>query len=198
MTGLDLLGFALGSAFASGLNVYATVAALGLLHRYEFFTLPQNLEVLANPWVLGTAMGLYLVEFLADKVPYLDTAWDAVHTFIRPPAAVVLAYAALGDVGEPMRVVAGLVAGTFALTAHGTKASARLAANASPEPVTNWALSLGEDVLAFALVGLVTQYPLLALAAVIVLLVLSIWVLLTLRNLGRRLFGRRQDAMSSA
>ena len=190
MTGLDWLGFALGSSFAAGLNVYATVATLGLLHRLQVYTLPPALEVLANPWVLGVAVCLYAVEFFADKIPYVDSIWDALHTFVRPPAAAVLAYAALGDVSEPVRVVAGLVAGTFAFTAHGTKATARVVANASPEPVSNWVLSLTEDAVAVGLVALVTQHPLVALAVVVVLMAISIAFVLKLRTWGRRVLGR--------
>lgn len=194
MTTLDWMGFALGSGVAAGLNVYATVGALGLLHWFGLYELPPSLTVLAHPWVIATACTLYAVEFLADKIPYVDTAWDGVHTFVRPPAAAVLAYGAMGDLSEPVRVAAGLLAGTFAFTAHGTKATARLAANASPEPFSNWVLSLGEDVLALSLVGLVTQYPTVALIAACGLTLFFVWILITLSRVGRRLFGRDRDA----
>ncbi len=189
MPTLDLMGFALGSGVAAGLNIYLTVAALGLLHWVGVYELPPTLAVLGHPWVIGIAATLYIVEFLADKIPYVDNLWDGVHTFIRPPAAMLLAYGALAEVPEPMRVAAGLLAGTFAFTAHGTKATTRLAANASPEPISNWVLSVGEDVLAVTMVGLVTQYPLLALLAACLLTALFAWVLFTLGRLGRRLFG---------
>lgn len=185
----ELMGFALGSAVAAGLNLYATVAALGWLHWYGLYTLPPALAVLGDPWVAGLATALYVIEFLADKVPYVDNVWDVAHTFIRPPAAMVIAYGAMADVSEPVRVAAGLLAGTFAFTAHGTKATARLAANASPEPFSNAVLSLGEDLLALSLVGLVTQYPLVALVVACGLVLAFAWLLLTLGRLGRRVFG---------
>lgn len=188
MPTLDLMGFALGSGVAAGLNIYATVTALGLLHWFGAYRLPAALEVLGHPWVIGIAATLYVLEFLADKVPYVDNLWDGVHTFIRPPAAMLLAYAALADVPEPVRVAAGLLAGTFAFTAHGTKATTRLAINASPEPISNWVLSVGEDVLAVSMVGLITHYPLVALLAACVLTALFAWMLFTLGRLGRRLF----------
>lgn len=194
MSTLDWMGFALGSGVAAGLNVYATVAALGLLHWFGIYQLPPALEVLGHPWVLAAAVSLYVVEFLADKIPYVDNIWDAVHTFIRPPAAVVIAYAALGDVPEPLRVTAGLLAGTFAFTAHGTKATARLAANASPEPFSNWLLSIGEDLLTLVLVGLVTHYPLVALIVACAVTVVFAWILVTLGRLGRRLFARERPS----
>ena len=145
---METLGLALGTGFSSGLNLYATVATLGLLQRSGVLHLPPGLQVLSHPWVIGIALALYLIEFLADKIPYFDMIWDAIHTFIRPPAAALLAYAAAGGAAPEWRWGATLIAGGIALTAHGTKASARAAVNASPEPFSNWALSLGEDVLA--------------------------------------------------
>ena len=130
----DALSLALGASFASGLNLYATCATLGLLHRFEVVQLPAGLEVLAHPVVLGLAIFLYLVEFFADKIPYVDSLWDAAHTFIRPAAAALLAFSAMGDVPEAWRWGASLLAGGIALTSHGTKATTRVAVNASPEP----------------------------------------------------------------
>src|SRR5918912_161459 len=145
MSSLETLGFALGTSFASGLNVYATVAAAGLFQRFGLVQLPDSLQVLANPFVLGIAIALFVVEFIADKIPYVDSAWDAIHTFIRPPAAALISYSAFGQVPEEWKVTAALVAGGVALTSHGAKASTRAAANTSPEPVSNWVLSLAED-----------------------------------------------------
>jgi hypothetical protein len=137
MSGIQTLGLAMGTSFASGLNLYATIVVLGLLQRFQVVSLPSSLEFVAHPVVLGVAAALYAIEFVADKIPYVDSLWDAVHTFIRPPAAGVLAYAAFGNVPEGWRVAAGLLAGGVALTSHGTKASARVTANASPEPFRN-------------------------------------------------------------
>src|SRR6266480_3699166 len=143
MNSMETLGLALGTGFSSGLNLYATVATLGLLQRSGVLRLPPGLQVLSHPWVLGIALALYLIEFLADKIPYFDTIWDAIHTFIRPPAAALLAYAAAGGAAPEWRWGATLIAGGIALTAHGTKASARAAVNASPEPFSNWAFKFG-------------------------------------------------------
>src|SRR5258705_451171 len=173
MNPIQTLGLALGAGFSSGLNLYATVATLGLLQRYGVLQLPPALQVLSHPWVLGIAIALYLVEFLADKIPYFDTIWDAVHTFIRPPAAALLAYAASGAAPAEWRWGAALLAGGVALTSHGTKASARAAVNTSPEPFSNWILSLGEDVLAVLLTWMATGYPIATIAGVATLTVVA-------------------------
>jgi len=186
MSSLEILGFVLGTSFASGLNLYATVAGLGLLHRYHAIDLPASLEVLAHPVVLVVAVSLYIVEFVADKIPYVDNVWDVVHTFIRPPAAAVLAYAAVADVPEIWRLVAALAAGSVALTSHGTKASARVAVNASPEPVSNSILSLGEDGLALGLAWMAAAHPVLTFGLVLVLLGLSAFLIFKLFGLVRR------------
>src|SRR5881296_3503467 len=167
MSSLEILGFALGTSFASGLNLYATVAALGVLQRFGVIELPPQLHAFSHPWVLGLALFLFVVEFFADKVPYLDSLWDAIHTFIRPPAAALTAYAAFAAVPEPWRIAAALVSGSVALTAHGTKASTRAAVNTSPEPFSNWFLSFGEDLLAVWLTWMATVHPAAAIVVVI-------------------------------
>ncbi len=190
MTALQTLGFTLGASFASGLNLYATIAALGLFHRYGVIHLPPSLEVLAHPVVLGVALVLYGVEFVADKVPYVDNVWDVVHTFIRPPAAAVLAYGAFGGVSEEWRIAAALLAGGVALTSHGSKASTRAAVNASPEPFSNSILSLGEDVLAVFLAWMAATHPFLTMAIVSLLVVVAIYLLVTLFGFLRRTLRR--------
>jgi hypothetical protein len=190
MTPLETLSFALGASFASGLNLYATVAALGLLERFGIIELPPSLAVLASPWVLGIAVVLYLVEFVADKIPYVDNIWDVVHTFIRPPAAALLAYSALGTVPETWRWAAALLAGGVALTSHGTKASTRAAINASPEPLSNWGLSLLEDGLAVFLTWMAVTHPWLTVGLVLLLVCISLYVLVKLFSFLRRLFRR--------
>ena len=183
---VETLGLALGAGFSSGLNLYATVATLGLLQRYGVLQLPPALQVLSHPWVLGIAIALYLVEFLADKIPYFDTIWDAVHTFIRPPAAALLAYAAAGAAPTEWRWGATLLAGGVALTSHGTKASARAAVNTSPEPFSNWILSFGEDVLAVWLTWMATAHPLAATIIVVALVATSAVLLYYLFRFARR------------
>jgi hypothetical protein len=184
MSPLETLGFALGTSFASGLNLYLTVAAAGLFQRLGIVQLPEALQVLANPFVLGIATALFVVEFVADKVPYVDTAWDAVHTFIRPPAAAVLSYSAFAGEGFPeeWKLGAALLAGGVALTSHGAKASTRAAANVSPEPVSNWTLSLLEDGLVVFLAWMAAEHPLITAAIVVVLVIVAtlvIWKLFT-------------------
>jgi hypothetical protein len=177
MNPVETLGLALGAGFSSGLNLYATIATLGLLQRFGIIHLPTSLEALAHPWVVGIAVALYAIEFLADKIPYFDTAWDAIHTLIRPPAAALLAYASAGAAPPEWRWGAALLAGGVALTSHGTKASARAAANASPEPFSNWTLSFGEDLLAVFLSWMAAAHPAATIVLVVILLALSIFVL---------------------
>jgi hypothetical protein len=183
---VETLSLALGAGFSSGLNLYATVATLGLLQRYGVIHLPSSLEILAHPWVLGLAAALYLLEFFADKVPYVDTIWDAIHTFIRPPAAALLAYAAAATAPPQWRWGAALLAGGVALTSHGTKASARAAVNTSPEPFSNWVLSFGEDLLAVWLTWMATAHPVATTVIVAVLVVFSAFLLFYLFRFLRR------------
>jgi hypothetical protein len=197
MSPLETLGFALGTSFASGLNLYATVAAAGIMQRLGWVDLPQALQVLSHPIVLGVAFTLFIVEFIADKIPYVDSAWDALHTFIRPPAAAVLAYSAFGNVPEEWKLGAALLAGSVALTSHGAKASTRAAANTSPEPVSNWTLSLLEDGLAVFLVWMASEYPLLTAGIVLVLVILAVLLIRKLWRFSRQLvekFRRRSTA----
>ncbi len=190
MSPLETLGFALGTSFASGLNLYATVAAAGLMQRLGVVQLPDSLQVLSHPIILGVALTLFLVEFIADKIPYVDSAWDALHTFIRPPAAAVLSYSAFGNVPEEYKIGAALLAGSVALTSHGAKASARAAANTSPEPVSNWALSMVEDGLAVFLVWLAAEHPLLTAGVVLVLVVIAVLLIRKLWRFSRQLVER--------
>jgi hypothetical protein len=194
MNPIGTLGLALGAGFSSGLNLYATVATLGLLQRFGVLHLPESLQVLSHPWVLGIAITLYLIEFFADKFPYFDTIWDAVHTFIRPPAAALLAFAAAGGAAPEWRWGAALLAGGVALTAHGTKASARAAVNTSPEPFSNWFLSFGEDVLAVWLTWMATAHPLATTIVVAALVALSAFLVYHLFRFARRAIQRLLEA----
>ena len=195
MSPLETLGFALGTSFASGLNLYATVAAAGLFERFGIIHLPEPLQVLSHPMVLGLALALFVVEFVADKIPYVDSVWDAVHTFIRPPAAAFLSYSAFaGGVPEQWKIGAALLAGSVALTSHGAKATTRAAANVSPEPVSNWTLSLAEDSIAVFLAWLAAAHPMLAGGLVVVLVILAILLIWRLFRFFRQVvtrFGRR-------
>ena len=185
---VGLIGLLLGAAVASGLRLYATVAVLGFLGRTGVLALPGGLAALTHSWVIVVAASLYLVEFLADKIPIVDSVWDLVHTFIRVPAAALLAWAAFAgiDVPEHWRVVAALVCGGVALSAHGLKSSTRAVINTSPEPVTNWLASLAEDGLTAFLLFLAVKHPVAAacVAAGVVLLALLLvaWMTRTLRR----------------
>ena len=194
MNPIETLGLALGAGFSSGLNLYATIATLGLLQRFGVIHLPEQLQVLAHPWVLGIAIALYFIEFLADKIPLVDTIWDAIHTVIRPPAAALLAYGAAGAAPPEWRWGAALLAGGVALTSHGTKASTRAAVNASPEPFSNWALSFGEDALAVWLTWLSTVHPTATIAVVSILLIVAAFLIFHLFRFLRRAVRRLLEA----
>lgn len=197
MSPLEMIGLVLGSSFASGLNLYATVSVLGLLHRFQVTELPPGLEILSHPLVLGIAIAMYVIEFVADKVPYVDNVWDVVHTFVRPPAAAILAYAALADIPESLRIVAALLAGGVALTSHGAKASTRAAANVSPEPFSNSILSLGEDVVAVSVTWMALAHPLITIAIVIILVGTALYLIVKflrfVSRILRRIFSRQPE-----
>ena len=174
---LQTLGLAMGAGFSSGLNLYATVATLGILQRFGVIHLPSQLAVVAHPIVLGAAIALYILEFFADKIPFLDTVWDTIHTFIRPPAAAIIAFGASAAAPPEWRWAAALLAGGVALTSHGTKASTRAAVNTVPEPFSNWALSIGEDLLAVWLTWFTTVHPIATIAIVAALLIVCAFLL---------------------
>lgn len=163
-------------SFAAGLNVYATVAVLGILARAGVLALPGGLQILSDWWVIGASTALFGVEFFADKIPAFDLIWNALHTFIRVPVAALLAYRATSSLTPGEQLAATLIGGLIALAAHGGKTALRAAVTPSPEPFSNMGLSLGEDSLAVALTWLATRHPYLA-AAIAAALVLAIVVL---------------------
>ncbi len=173
---LSILGIAFGSAWTSGINLYATVVVLGLLNRFAGVPLPGGLEAFSSWIVIGVAAFLYLIEFVADKIPYVDSGWDVVHTFIRVPAGAVIAYAATTEIDPTLRIVALLIGGGLALSSHGTKATLRAAANLSPEPVSNWTLSVTEDIIAVGGVILAVVSPVLIIIAIAIFLVVFVWI----------------------
>ena len=194
METLALVGRTLGFSLAAGVNLYATVALIGLAARFGWVSLPPDFQVFGSLWVIGIAGGLYCIEFIADKIPWVDTLWDAVHTFIRPIGGAALAVAALGDASPSMKVLAALLGGAVATSSHITKAGTRVIANTSPEPFSNWVLSLLEDGFVVALGLLALRYPLAAL--VVSLMVLSVIGLLAgmLISAFRRRFGAQASA----
>src|SRR5262245_17318947 len=187
---MDLLSTLLGVSFASGLNLYATVLAMGVLSRLGILHLPPNLDVIASTTVMAIAAGLYGVEFIVDKVPFLDTFWDGLHTILRPAAGAFLSFSMVGHVDPKWQVLAALLGGSVALTSHAAKASTRAAANVSPEPFSNWVLSLTEDGIAFLLVWLVGSHPVIGLVLALLLTVAAIVIIWKLSRLIRRVFHR--------
>jgi hypothetical protein len=174
---LSTLALAMGSSWVSGINLYAAVATLGLLGRFGHLNLPGELGVVTSWWVIGVALGLYIVEFVADKIPFVDSVWDAVHTFIRVPAGAVLAAAAFGDFDRVIQTIAFLVGGGIALSSHGAKATSRAAINASPEPFSNIIASLGEDVIGVGAIILAVSHPIIAIVLVSVGVVVAIFLI---------------------
>jgi Domain of unknown function (DUF4126) len=192
---IEALSLAMGTAWTSGINLYATVAALGIANRLEMIHLPQNLEVLSHPGVIAIACIMYFIEFFADKVPYLDTGWDALHTFIRVPAGAILAARSLGDLNPALELMALLAGGSIALIAHGTKATTRLAINASPEPFSNWAASITEDLTVFGSLWLMFNHPIVMIILVLVFLALVAWLVPKIYRLAKRGFQALRNKM---
>ncbi len=196
MNVIQILSLALGAAWTSGINLYATVAALGLLQHYRLANLPGGLHVLDNWIIIGLALFLYTIEFVADKVPYVDTVWDALHTFIRVPAGAVMAAAATSNLHPVVQIAALLLGGGLALSTHGTKATVRAAANTSPEPFSNWALSIAEDVLAIGAIALAAVYPIAILVVIIIFLIILAWILPKVIRRVRRLVAAARNFLS--
>jgi len=193
MDWLTTLTTALGAAWLSGINLYATVATLGLLQRFGLARLPGDLAVLSHDWIIGLAVGLFVIEFLADKIPVVDSVWDAIHTFVRVPAGAILAASAFADFDPAVRVVALLVGGGLALGAHGGKAVTRVAVNTTA-PGAGAVVSLAEDAFAIGSSVLMMFFPLLFLALLVLLLLGTAWLIPRIARILRRmaavLFGR--------
>ena len=187
----ELVALLIAVSFAAGLNVYATVATLGLLAHTHWIMLPASLSVLGNWWIIGAAAALFGVEFFADKIPAFDLVWNALHTFIRVPIAALLAYQAASGLSPLEQAAAAAIGGTIALAAHGGKTAVRAAVTTSPEPFSNIALSSSEDVVAVGLTWLATVHPYIAgsiaLAAVVVTILLIRITWKALKSLFRRM-----------
>ncbi|MDE3188817.1 MAG: DUF4126 domain-containing protein [Acidobacteriota bacterium] len=177
LAGTELAGLIVAISFAAGLNVYATVACLGLLAHAGLLVLPPGLHLLANWWVIAASGVLFAIEFFADKIPAFDLFWNVLHTFVRIPVAALIAFGAAAQLSPEKQLVAALAGGAIALTAHGGKTAARVAVTPSPEPASNFALSAGEDMLAVFLTWLATQHPIAA-AAIVVAFLVAIVVML--------------------
>jgi hypothetical protein len=185
---IETLSLAMGTAWTSGINLYATVAVLGIAGRANMIDLPAGLHVLMDPVVIAVACVMYVVEFFADKVPYVDSAWDTLHTFIRVPAGAILAARSLGPMNPALEFAAILAGGSVALAAHGTKAGMRLAINASPEPFSNWFASVGEDLAVLGGLWLTFNHPIVMLLLIAVFLALVVWLVPKLFRLSKRGF----------
>jgi hypothetical protein len=186
---LSALGRMLGFSFAAGINLYATTAIVGLASRYHWVDLPEQYRVFDNDWVIGLALVLYVVEFVADKIPWVDSIWDAVHTVIRPIGGALIAVASFGHVAPEMEAIVALAGAALATSSHLTKAGTRAAANTTPEPFSNWILSFSEDGFVIGLAVLALNYPVAAavvvLIALVIILALAAWLV---RKLRRSLF----------
>ena len=177
MEALASLATAAGLGWASGVRLYAVVFFLGLLQFFGIYTLPADLHTLGNPWVMGASGFMFLVEFLADKIPGFDSVWDAAHTFVRIPAGALLAAAAVAGGDASLGVAAAILGGAVAAGSHVTKASTRALINTSPEPMSNWTASFSEDALSLGAVWMALVYPLVLLGFLVVFFILAICLL---------------------
>src|SRR5262245_57045830 len=171
---LAAIGRSLAFSLAAGVNLYATVAVLGLATRFNVVALPPQFSAFDNDWIIGIALMLYVVEFVADKVPWVDSLWDSVHTFVRPVGGALIAVSTLGEASPWLQGVAALAGGTLAAGSHVTKAGTRVAVNMSPEPFTNWALSFAEDAFVVGLGLLALKFPVAALVVTALCVVVSV------------------------
>ena len=186
----ELVALLAAVSFAAGLNVYATVATLGLLGHFGFVSLPTSLGLLDNWWIIGASAVLFGIEFFADKVPAFDLIWNAAHTFVRVPVAALLAYGATSHLSLEKQLLATVVGGVIALAAHGSKTAIRAAVTPSPEPFSNIGLSLGEDAVAVFLTWFASQHPYAAAVIVagflLIIILLLRWVVRALKALFQR------------
>jgi len=171
------LALTMGLAWASGINLYATLFTLGYLANTGNMDLPADLQIVANPMVMGAAGLMYCIEFFADKIPGVDTAWDTLHTFVRIPAGAMLAAGAIGDMNPAIEITAAILGGSLAAGTHVTKAGSRVLINASPEPFTNWTASIGEDIAVIGGVWACLNHPALFLVALVFFIALMIWLI---------------------
>ena len=190
MDPISIIALTMGIGWASGLNLYAAILTLGLMGASGAIVLPPDLQILATPVVIFAALFMYFVEFFADKIPGIDSGWDAIHTFIRIPAGAILAAGAVGDVDPALALAAGLVGGALAAGSHITKASARLAINTSPEPFSNWAASVAEDVAVIAGLWVALQHPVVFLVLLAIFLAAIAWLLPKLFRFIRKIFAK--------
>lgn len=183
---LTTLGRTMGFSFAAGINLYATVAILGLASRFDWVALPPQFKVFDNDIIIAAAIVMYVIEFFADKIPWLDSIWDGVHSVIRPIGGALIAVATLGQASPTVEALVALLGGTLAAGSHFSKAGTRVVANASPEPFTNWFLSISEDIFVIGLGMLALKYPVAAAVVVVIGVVLiavfAAWIVRAIRR----------------
>lgn len=187
MDAVSVIALSMGAAWASGINLYATLFMLGYMGTTGNVNLPAELDVLSNPMVMSAAGFMYCVEFFADKIPGVDSGWDTIHTFIRIPAGAMLAATAVGDVTPAIELSAALLGGALATGSHATKSGGRLLINTSPEPFSNWTASISEDLLVIGGLWAALYHPVLFIIALIVFILIMIWLLPRLWRLIKRL-----------
>ena len=190
MDAVSVIALSMGAAWASGINLYATIFMLGYMGMTGNIVLPEELEVVSNPMVMTAAGFMYCVEFFADKIPGIDSGWDTIHTFIRIPAGAMLASSAVGDVTPAVELTSALLGGALAAGSHTTKAGSRLLINTSPEPVTNWTASISEDLVVIGGLWTALNHPVLFIIALVIFILLMIWLLPRLWRLIKHIFRR--------
>jgi len=190
---LNNLGLLLGGSWASGVNLYLTIAGLGIADKLGWVSLPGDMDAISNPIVILTALLLYGIEFFADKIPYVDSAWDSIHTLIRPLGSGMLAYMATANIGPVAQIPAALLGGGVAMDSHLTKASSRVAINASPEPITNSVASVTEDSLVIGMLWLIIKHPIISAVATILFILFSIWFLKMMYRFVKKVFSLKKD-----
>jgi len=183
------IGLMLGSSWASGVNLYMTIAGLGIASRMHWIALPGDMQVLSNPLIILVAAAMYAVEFVADKIPYFDSVWDGIHTFIRPAGGAALGFMAAANMGPAAQIPVALLTGAVSMDSHLTKATTRVAINTSPEPFTNSIASVTEDAAVFGVLYLVIKHPIIAAIAVILFIVFSIWFLIMMFKFLKKVLG---------
>ncbi len=186
---IKTISLTMGTAWASGINLYASILVLGLLGSTESIVLPSGLQILMHPVVIGAAGVMYVVEFFADKIPGVDTSWDGIHTFIRIPLGALLAAGAVGDVDPAVAIAAAILGGGLTATTHATKAGTRVLINTSPEPVTNWTASILEDLAVIGGLWTALHYPWVFTIFLILFILLMIWLLPKLWRGIKKVFG---------
>ena len=174
---VQTIALTMGVAWASGINLYGTLLALGIMSNTGYIDLPTDLQIIGDPLVIAAAGLMYAVEFFADKVPGVDTGWDTLHTFVRIPAGAILAAGVIGEVQPAAELAAAIVGGTIAASSHLTKSGSRILINTSPEPISNWAASIAEDIAVFVGIWAAVQHPYIFIGLLVLFIVLAIWLL---------------------